>query len=430
MIGKLNKYIHITPCNGEYLLYNTINESIVALREDRLRGRNVILDEGEHSQLKSLNFFEPDDCFLANLIEKRSGKQDTLIITISMTQACNLCCVYCSQNDSKDKGVISENDLDETVKYILECHKRCHFKTIAVDFFGGEPLLGQSEILYFKRQIEKYISPQIISYAIDTNGVLLSKDFFEKFNQLYINLTLSDKRDHDTKRIFQNGAGSFDIILKNLLDCADLFNDNRQLRIRNNVSRDTMNSFPDFVHFVKKYLPWVQYMEIVPIVDFSYNPYRARIAFKDFSDWYINSAIDVLLENNIFVHFPSPIYSHCRAYAPYDLKVMPDGSLTVCSGQKYGSRSSHISEVSSNIDKVKRIFEVKRTPPIDEECMNCPNIFLCGGKQFCKVGNPCDHLQYNLDDFLKKYYSYIGTEKESLFSTLSNLMAGENNESC
>ncbi len=430
MEKSLSKYVHITPCNDEFLLYNTINEAIVALQKSKVNGKKVILEGEEYTQMKDLGFFDSEKKSLEYLLNQRKKVQDTLIITISMTQACNLRCVYCSQNDSKDSGVISEENLDETVKYIVECQKKYHFKTIAVDFFGGEPLLGQSRILYFKKQLEKYISPQQISYAIDTNGVLLTRAFYEKFEQLYINLTLSDKRDHDTKRIFPDGKGSFDIIIKNLRECADLFNEKRQLRIRSNVSPETMKTFQDFISFIKENLPWVEYMEIAPIVDFSYNEYKAQVAFQEFSKWYIHTAIDILLKNNIHVDFPRPIYSYCRAYAPYNLKVMPDGSLTVCSGQKYKDRISKIKEVASDVDKLKELFETKRISPFDEECLKCPSIFLCGGKQFCKIGNPCIFLQYDIDEFLKKYYTYVGTEKESLFSSVSNLMKGENNEDC
>ena len=45
MKKSLNKYVHITPCNDEFLLYNTINEAIVALQKSKVNGKEVILED-------------------------------------------------------------------------------------------------------------------------------------------------------------------------------------------------------------------------------------------------------------------------------------------------------------------------------------------------------------------------------------------------
>ena len=64
---------------------------------------------------------------------------------------------------------------------------------IFISFFGGEPLL-EKDILYYtleklkKIAIEKHKN---FYYELDTNGIFLTKTFLEKFDNLYVSITLS-----------------------------------------------------------------------------------------------------------------------------------------------------------------------------------------------------------------------------------------------
>lgn len=420
-MNKLSKFVFVGTANDSCVLYNTVNLAIVTFPKNVINNNiaEKITDE-EYSMLNEMGFFSNNDNEkIQDLLNARKSFPDTLIVTISMTQACNFNCCYCSQNNSKDSPVITRDVLDATVKYIVNCVNKYNYKTLAVDFFGGEPLLAADNILYFKDRIESAISDIKISYAIDTNGYLLTHDFVKHFQQLYINLTLSDQSDHDTKRVLHNGEGTYDVITKNLQDISTWLNgEERAVRLRYNVGKDR-SMFKEFVPKIKQILPTLQYIEIAPIIDFSYNNHKENLTHAEFNDWYINEAIDILVENNIIIDFPNPIYSKCRAYAPHDIKIFPDGKLATCSYYEYSERKSSIFDICENVDKVAEVFSIKQADCLDSECLKCKYVFLCGGKLFCKEDTPCHFLNYDLERFLSKYASYLDDEqKAGLFATL------------
>ena len=418
---QTSKYVLFAKGPDNSLLYNSANGAIVSIPSVQIIGdRQITCSESERNELALLGFFDNENTVLKQFLELRKELSDTLIITISITQGCNFKCVYCSQNDSKDNPIISEEIIDSIVLYIKNCfeeHK--NYKMLAVDFFGGEPLLGKDRILYFKKEVEKILNPEQISYAIDTNGYLLDKTFVSNFEQLYINLTLSEKSDHDSKRVLFSGEGTFEKIVNNLKNISDWFDgDKRALRLRYNVGRDR-SGFKTYIRFIKSNFPFVEYIEIAPIIDFKYNEYKENLNYTDFSRWYIEEAVDILAENDLIIEFPNPNYSKCRAYSMHDIKVFPDGKLATCSTYKYNDRKSDIRDICHKINSLGAYFETKKNDCLDEECLDCDKIFLCGGKLFCKNGNPCCFLNYDLESFLLKYMMYIDTEKESLFATIN-----------
>ncbi len=420
-MNKLSKFVFAGTTNTDCVLYNSANASLVVLPKNTVVDNDIKgITSEEYDMLKEMDFFDSnDEEKLKNLIEARNSVSDTLIVTISMTQACNFNCCYCSQNNSKDSPIISQAVLDATIKYIANCVTKYGYKTLAVDFFGGEPLLAADRILYFKNSIEREMPNLKISYAIDTNGYLLNYEFVKHFKQLYINLTLSDQSDHDAKRVLHNGNGTYETIVSNLQDIACwLDGEDRAVRLRYNVGKDR-SKFKEFVSKIKETLPTLCYIEIAPIIDFIYNEHKENLTYSEFNDWYINEAIDILINNDIIVDFPNPIYSKCRAYAPHDIKVFPDGKLATCSSYEYSMRKSSIFDICDNIDDVFEVFSTKQNDCLDTECLNCRCVFLCGGKLFCKGDTPCQFLNYDLEKFLSKYATFLEDEKKSsLFATL------------
>lgn len=417
---KLSKYVlPIALSDNKTILYNTTNEAIVVVNSESINYDNIMLDEQSLNYLRDYDFFIEDESALKVLLKARESRSDTLIITISFTQECNLKCTYCSQNDSKSHGVIEDETLNDIVSYIDKCLKLYHYKYVAINLFGGEPLIAKEKILYFKDILESKINPNIIRYAIVTNGTLLTKDFLAKFEQIIVKITLTEKSDHDSKRIYKNGVGSFDDIVTKISSCKELFNERRCLNLRYNISFN-YESFEEFVCFVTSKFPYVNYIEVSPIYDYEFNEKKQAAILEEFSQWYCGRAIDILLKYNFFVEFPTIVLRYCRAYSEHDVKIFPDGSLAICDAQNYNSRRGKIKDIVANPEFFKQLYQEYKASPVDAECKQCKNIFLCGGKQLCKRNNYCRFLEYSLDAYMKKYIEYYSTEKERFFLTLQN----------
>lgn len=106
-----------------------------------------------------------------------------ILFELIITQQCNLRCSYCPV-EFKNK-TMTKQVLNDIVSFIT--HSRQDTRKFFVNFFGGEPLLEFKKIKYF---IEKTKHLKI-EYSISTNGLLITDEIFEYFNENKIEITLS-----------------------------------------------------------------------------------------------------------------------------------------------------------------------------------------------------------------------------------------------
>jgi len=134
---------------------------------------------------------------------------------IMLTEKCNLNCKYCFEKDKNGKNIDREKLLD----YIKEQTNFSFFP------FGGEPMLALDLLIKIKQEIEsmdfagKKKEEMIRGLtAIITNGTLIPQNL-EKIKEHGFNCQISmdgPKDIHDKNRVFGNGAGSFDKVMKGL----------------------------------------------------------------------------------------------------------------------------------------------------------------------------------------------------------------------
>lgn len=144
-------------------------------------------------------------------------------LRLNITETCNLRCSYCYERVSdvwnKRRTMtweIAKKAIDQFLLYVIKNEK----EKVSVRFFGGEPLMNwelvEKSMDYIKSKLSNNIQ---ISYIINTNGTLID-DMRAKFlaeNNIAVSLSLDGVKDiHDKFRIYPNGAGSFDIVDRNM----------------------------------------------------------------------------------------------------------------------------------------------------------------------------------------------------------------------
>lgn len=414
---RVHDYVITIPDGKDVYLYNTYNCSLISIEKECFdNGELINLTQEEVDTLNDFDFFKDENEILKEIYIRRSNDRRLLDVTISFTQSCMLNCSYCSQEDSRDKVGIAYSVLDDLVEYISNVLKNEHYERLGINLFGGEPLIEKDKILYFKNELEKCIDSSIISYGIGTNGVLLTPDFLKKFNQLNICVTLSLKNDHDKNRAFIDGSGSYERIVSNLISCNDQFGDAKKLNIRYNVGGNNYNDFETFLSLLKELNLNVNNIELAYTEEFDYTGYTNGLNKDEYSDWYINKAIDLLIKYGYRIWFPTPCLYTCKAYNPHALKVFPDGCIAACNGQKYKNRKESISLVKNNISLTKEILaDAKKDLLITEECKRCKYLLVCGGKYLCKKDDCTNFIDYSLEDFLKKYIRLTEEGKADCF---------------
>lgn len=140
---------------------------------------------------------------------------------------CNMACTYCFYRDEVENrvdglyGMMSEAALEQVIRRAFEfASGECTFA-----FQGGEPTLAG--LPFFRRLVtlvEKWNVAKVrVNYAIQTNGLLVDREWAEFFHENHFLVGLSmdgNKAVHDTLRLDRDGKGTF----SKVLHAAQLFN--------------------------------------------------------------------------------------------------------------------------------------------------------------------------------------------------------------
>lgn len=161
-------------------------------------------------------------------MEQNSKISGTKSITFIVTQDCQLSCKYCYLVGKNDNERMTFEIAKQTIDYCLKERRLFPENNVVLDFIGGEPLM-EIELIdqicdYFKVQAYIINHPWFNSYkfGFSTNGLLYNSKLVQEFiskNKEHISIMLTidgTKEKHDLNRIFANGKGSYDSVLKNI----------------------------------------------------------------------------------------------------------------------------------------------------------------------------------------------------------------------
>ncbi len=160
------------------------------------------------------------------------------ILILNVTDRCNLRCKYCAfsgaYHGQRVHGVDSMS-LDTAMLAIDQFIARAGTtlqnpeKTLAITFYGGEPLLEFDLIKEVLHQVHQIRYPAIsrrITHSITTNGTLLDEEKLGLLAQYGVSLKISidgPKDFHDRNRVHSDGSGTFDAVLCPLETARDKF---------------------------------------------------------------------------------------------------------------------------------------------------------------------------------------------------------------
>jgi uncharacterized protein len=155
-------------------------------------------------------------------------------IIFEASQFCNMRCSYCiysgsyfyqRKNSSKSLSfATAKRTIDYIRRFIYERPK----KEIVVGFYGGEPLSNFDvieEIVDYSKQV---FPGWKLRFTITTNGTLLNERIIRFLIAKGISLMVSldgNEKNHDAKRVFQDGRGTFRKIMENMKKIKDIDND-------------------------------------------------------------------------------------------------------------------------------------------------------------------------------------------------------------
>lgn len=136
---------------------------------------------------------------------------------IVTTRNCNLQCKYCFEG--KKQSILMPTSMIPMLLHFIEDFRKKEFisdnSSVHIDFNGGETLLNLMFIKQFLKTAENFK----FNYSFTTNGILINDEIINLINKYDIFLQISldgNQKTHDYNRVYYDGTGSFDDVLKKL----------------------------------------------------------------------------------------------------------------------------------------------------------------------------------------------------------------------
>lgn len=191
----------------------------------------------------------------------------------TVSDSCNLACDYCYYTKPNGTFKVPKHMEYWKLKKLIKEYMTYNIGTASFIWQGGEPLLAGLDFFNEVISIEaKYAQPNtFISNAIQTNGTLINEKwakFLKSYNFL-VGVSLDGPRDiHDSRRIFNNGIGSFDMVMRGLNILQNYGVDYNILSV---LHRGNINRANVLMNFYKQNgFRWIQFL---PAMKFnSHNP--------------------------------------------------------------------------------------------------------------------------------------------------------------
>lgn len=144
------------------------------------------------------------------------------MLTLQITQQCNLRCKYCPYSGSYYNRKHSSASMNiEVAKKAIDFYIKHSFdrQELNIGFYGGEPLIQYDMIKEIVDYVNKQGEGKKVYFHITTNATLLDleKITFLAKHEFKMTISLDGPRElHDKNRKKMNGKGSFDKVIENI----------------------------------------------------------------------------------------------------------------------------------------------------------------------------------------------------------------------
>lgn len=156
------------------------------------------------------------------LSHRDAPSNQTKIISLEITERCNLRCDYCIYHEGESGfRTFGTKDIDlDTAKKAVDMLSRSIQEDVYITFCGGEPLLRFDIMRETIEYSKKKLSNKKVFYNMTTNATLITEEIAEYWASLEHHATLisldGPEWIHNQNRVFCNGNGSFQMVMRGL----------------------------------------------------------------------------------------------------------------------------------------------------------------------------------------------------------------------
>lgn len=412
---KLSKFNLERPIGHETLVFNTLTTGFVKINTEewtRIKNASCSLSLPDENPLVQSGIIVVDDDDETIRYKYRYMRHcfnaDMPVFFIAPTMRCNFNCAYCFEAGNKNSGLMAEDTEDRLIKFIGAQGR----KTIAIVWFGGEPLMGFKRILSICDKLEK--EEIAFTSSMITNGSLLTASKIAQLDKLrltHIQVSMDGTAEHQNKRRqFRGGKPTFDLVIRNVENT--LKNTSCMITIQVATDRTNTDAFCKLRNYCTERLS--EYMTSGRL-QIGQNYVKDRTQFDSLNTCL--SAHDILdrekvqlLEAGNIIDLPG-LSMPCMYRKIASFAVDSDGNIYKCV-EHLGAAQNKIGSLCSGTLSLRKLARTAfaADPFADSRCCNC-NVFpICGG------GCPLDRISTHEDG-----HSYCNRYKNTLKDLLPAL---------
>ncbi|MFB1052233.1 anaerobic sulfatase maturase [Paraliobacillus sp. JSM ZJ581] len=357
---------------------------------------------------------------MSNMTTIPQNRRISGIMWKTVSESCNLACDYCYYSRCNGRAGkiqrINEQVLEKVIKEYMEMSNGL----VTFAWQGGEPLLAGIDFFRKVVYLQAKYAPKntMISNSIQTNGMLLNREWAKFFKQYHFLVGVSldgPAYINDARRVTSSGKGSFQAIMKGI---EHLKNEQVPFNILTVLHETNVSKATELMHFYQEQA--FEHIQFIPCMDFQSQhigqPGDFLITPKQYGDflcetfdqWYNNGnpKISIRFFDNMLA-----VYLHQSAEMCMRLETCPKTLLLEQNGDAYPCDfyihdDYHLGNVQ--FDSLESIAQHERweqfsamKPTFPEKCNQCEFLHLCHGG--CPRNRQRDNNQVGVEYFCESY---------------------------
>lgn len=248
-------WLYVIPNTiNEFILYAPLHKKAVRITPQAAQELSpILIGDISPNVLRSATWAFLEAHGLLVIPEIKQAKKTSNKIFLSITNKCNLRCIYCYANTGTDNlsmpFEIAKNAIDNQIKHIIQSNE----DTIAITFHGGGEAFVEMGLI---KGIVEYIQNRSKDYGLKpvlgcvTNATLITKEVAKWLAGNFSHLTVSldgAEEIQNLQRPRADGSGSYN---KAISGINNLVRAKVDFAIRATVTELSVRKMSDFVQFV------------------------------------------------------------------------------------------------------------------------------------------------------------------------------------
>jgi uncharacterized protein len=259
---KQSFYNLFFPFNGQVILYNALGGAIFIIDQEM----KAALERNDFSSLDEeyrtlfmengilIDNDEDEQDMVHSLYEE--SKYDTVTTTFHVipTYDCNLSCTYCDQGKGGDITTYMDTEaVQRCSRFITDLTEENYSKALAVELFGGEPLLHMPVNCLLAESLRTWCEEhnKLFFLIAITNGTLFTSDVLDTvspYDCSFIVPVDGPRTIHDQRRQYKTGGRTFDHIMEGVQKVVDY---GLEVKMRINVDATNVDSMVELFETLK-----------------------------------------------------------------------------------------------------------------------------------------------------------------------------------